>query len=255
MELIFSIMPKNKTVESILDFQTDESSLFWRNQLFEVYSFLNKEKGLKNPLFLERKAYITKELSTFYDKNKDLFQEKKELYKIQWIKNKKEIENIFSNIFQVDCHKLFNNIKVKISLNPICPRYLSKNLFTVFFKFGPEQFLNTSIHELIHFVWFYVWQNHFLDNKIEYEAPHLKWLLSEMVIDTLVQYTDLKYFYKTRGSETPAYNYFYNIKVQNLVLLEKLKELYLKSENIIEFMDSSYQYLTQNEKEIRKQIP
>lgn len=254
MELNFSIMPKEKTIESVLDFQSDGQSFFWRQQLFEVYPFLDKEKGLNPPLFENRKTYISNTLSDFYDKNQAIFKEKKEIYTHQWKNNKKDLVNLFSSIFQIDCHPLFNDIKVEISLNPICPRYLAEKRFTVFFKFGPEQFLNTSIHELIHFIWFYIWQNHFLDNPQEYEAPHLKWLLSEMVIDTLVQCTDLKHFYKIRGSETPAYKYFYSIKVENSFILETVKDFFIKSQNIPEFMNTSYKYLLENKEEILNQI-
>ncbi len=254
MQITIQTMKKRDTLLSILDFQQDSMSLFWKEQLFAAYPTLDKEKWLQVPFSLKQ-PYLTKSVSKIYDTLKKTLIEKKDLFKTRWQLYQEPINSIFSDIFDIDCHNIYNNVITEISLNPICPRYLKEQRFTVFYKYGPEQFLNTCIHELIHFVWFYKWQNHFKDNQTEYETPHLKWLLSEMVIDTLITNSDLKYFYKTLGNERPAYSYFYNMKIQNVFLLEKLQELFLQSQNIIEFMNTSYQYLIKNKNEIVKQIP
>ena len=254
MELNIIISPKEITIQETLMFQTDDQSLFWKTQLFEVYPFLNKEKGLY-PSWHKRKEYLRKELSKIYDDEQKTFHSQLKVYLHQWETNKKALTEIFSNIFNIDCSCLFNQMTAQISLNPICPRYLNTQTFSVFYKFGPKQFLNMVIHEVTHFIWFYVWQQSFYDDKAEYDQPHLKWLLSEMVIDTLIKNTKLSTLYAQEDLDKPAYEYFYNIKIQNTALLDALKKIYLNSPNIQIFMKQAYQYLQINETPIRKQIP
>ena len=121
--------------------------------------------------------------------------------------------------------------------------------------FGSKQFLNIVIHKVTHFIWVYICQKSFHDDKKKYDQPHLKWLLSEMLIDTLIKNTKLNSLYAQKDLDKPAYNYFYDIQIQNTPLLETLKEIYLNSPNIQLFMMHAYQYLQINETNIRKQIP
>lgn len=254
MELNITISPKETTIQETLMFQTDDQPLFWKSQLFEVYPSLDKSKGLYGS-WSKRKEYLTTELSKIYDQEQNTFHTQLKIYLHQWKTNQKTLTEIFSHIFNIDCRPLFNQMHAQISLNPICPRYLNSQTFSIFYKFGPKQFLNMVIHEVTHFLWFYVWQQNFHDNTAEYDKPHLKWLLSEMVIDTLIKNTKLNTLYAQEDLDKPAYNYFYNIKIQNIPLLDTLKEIYLNSKNIQTFMQNSYLYLQINETTIRKQIP
>lgn len=254
MGISIQIMQKQKTIESILDFQTDSMPPFWREPLFKCYPFLDKEKGFYPP-FQIRKDYLTQALSHFYTQNYQAFLEKQKLFFEHLKHNQKQLLPVFNNIFNIDCKPIFDTTLIEISLNPICPRYLNEKRFTIFFKFGPEQFLNTVIHELIHFVWFFIWQKHFNDSSNEYESPHLKWILSEMVVDTLVKNTELNQFYKARGNETPAYSYFYDMHIQNKPVLDTLSLFFKQSKEITLFMEKAFQYILTYENEIRKQMP
>ena len=64
---------------------------------------------------------------------------------------------------------------------------------------------------MIHFIWFYIWQQHFTDNTEEYENPHIKWILSEMVIDTIIKYTEIGNLYPEPYKHHLAYEYFYDM--------------------------------------------
>ena len=61
-------------------------------------------------------------------------------------------------------------------MNPICPRFLKERFFDVFYKNSEYGALGMSIHEMIHYVWFYVWNRLFNDSYDEYETPSLKWI-------------------------------------------------------------------------------
>ncbi len=49
-----------------------------------------------------------------------------------------------------------------------------------------DAFLGVTLHEIIHFVWFHVWNQEFRDSYEEYERPSLKWILSEMVVESIM---------------------------------------------------------------------
>lgn len=67
MDLSVKIMSKIDTLSSILNFQTDDTSVYWRGALFKAYPFLDEKKCL-NMAWNERKEYLTAELSKIYDK-------------------------------------------------------------------------------------------------------------------------------------------------------------------------------------------
>lgn len=253
MDLSIKIMNKKNTVANILKFQTDETSDYWRDKLFDMYTFLDKEKSAKMP-WEKRKQYLSSELSLYYDKVKSVLQNKRiESQKI-WSENKNAINMIYSKVFGIDCYHILNNMVAEISLNPICPRNLKHNNFTFFYGGDSNNFMKTALHEMIHFVWFYVWQQYFADKPAEYEAPHMKWILSEMVVDTLVKKTEITTLYPEPYKEKPAYKYFYDMKINNAPILSTLEKLKDKSKNIREFMETSYKYCLENEDSIRIQM-
>lgn len=175
------------------------------------------------------------------------------LFQKIWDDKKENINNVYSKVFGIDCHDLFNNMIAEISLNPICPRDIRHQSYSVVWSGNGSDFLKTSLHEMIHFAWFYIWQYHFKDSRNDYESPHLKWILSEMVVDTLIKNTDIGYLYH-RTDEYPAYEYFYEIKIGHKFLLDELSFFYINARDIIQFMEQAYQYCQDNEQTIRKQI-
>ena len=46
-----------------------------------------------------------------------------------------------------------------MSFNPISPRYLDEQAFDVFWLNSERGALGMALHEIIHFVWFRVWQD------------------------------------------------------------------------------------------------
>lgn len=172
-----------------------------------------------------------------------------------WATKQQDVITTFTNVFNLDCHNLFNNMQAEVSLNPICPRNINNNSFTVFYKDDENKFLKTALHEIIHFIWFHIWQKHFQDDKNDYEAPHLKWILSEMVIDTFVSNTEISKLLSQANHKNMAYTYFYTMEINNYPILETLSHLFQKSPNITSFMEEAYQYCLDNEAAIRKQIP
>lgn len=108
---------------------------------------------------------------------------------------------------------------------------------------------------MIHFVWFYVWNRTFGDSYDEYESPSMKWILSEMIVESIMKDPRLSsinpYFPREEGG--CIYPYFFDMKVDDKLILETLDEMY-HSQNIIDFMKNSYEYCVEHETEIREHI-
>jgi len=253
MELSVQIMSKAATIESILRFQTDKTSIYWRDPLFKMYPFLDKKKGLKAS-WKNRKKYLKTTLNNYYDQTAAALVSKAKVFNNCWSVHQENIIKIFTDVFDIDCKVLFNNMSAEISLNPICPRDLNNYHFSVFYKNDEKRFLETALHEIIHFVWFYLWKSYFNDDCKEYEAPHLKWILSEMVVDTFVRNTKIGQLFSPDGRNNAAYKYFYTMKVNDTLILETLSRIYQKSQNLRQFMEQVYKYCQDHEQALREQM-
>ncbi len=253
MKLDVDVMPCEDTINSILHFQTDDNSLYWRETLFQVYPSLDKSKGFDADWCI-RREYLREQLAVLYVQVENELKAKADMFNQFWLERKNEVEKVFSDVFQIDCTNILDDMTAQISLNPICPRDIYRHFFTIFYRYGKEQFLMTAIHEMIHFVWFYIWHKHFKDSVSHYDAPHIEWLLSEMVIDTFVHHSDIGIFFDSSRIEKPAYRYFYDMKVKGEPILAMLEEFYLNATSITDFMEKAIQYCRENEECIRKQV-
>lgn len=253
MKLVVDVMSCEDTINSILHFQTDDNSLYWRETLFQVYPSLDKSKGL-DAVWDVRKEYLCEQLRLLYLQVENDLTVKAKIFNQYWLERKKEVTEVFSKVFQIDCENILDDMTAQISLNPICPRDIHCHFFTIFYRYRKEQFLMTAIHEMVHFVWFLIWHKYFKDSVSHYDAPHLEWLLSEMVIDTFVHHSDIGIFFDSSRIERPAYRYFYDMKVKGEPILAMLEEFYLSATSITDFMEKAIQYCRENEECIRKQV-
>jgi hypothetical protein len=227
---------------------------FWSEPLYHFYPQLDKDYTKILP-FDERNAYIERELRMIYMEEENTINEKVTSYSKHWENCKEQITAALSDAFEVDCHELFNDFTCNISMNPIEPRFLKEHSFDIFYLNSASGAIGESIHEIIHFVWFYVWNQIFGDSYEEYEAPSLKWILSEMVVESFMKDPRLcsinPYFPRENGG--CIYPYFFDMTVNGELILDTLDEMFRK-QCIGEFMKNSYAYCMQHEVEIRKQI-
>ncbi len=166
-----------------------------------------------------------------------------------------EISDAFSGAFGIDCSAMLNDISGNIGTNPVCPRRIKENVgFDVPFFRDAEWILRTVLHEMVHFVWFRIWNEHFMDSWEEYEMPHLKWVLSEMIVDPIIRNSSLsKYFSNIENDQTIAYNYFYDMEIGGAPILKTLADFY-KNNSITECMEKAYAYCVEHETELREKI-
>lgn len=254
MELTFLNPGVEAMLESILEFQTETETPFWSEPLYHFYPRLDRAYAAALP-FPERKRYLEQTLKTVYAELESTINEKAALYSGYWERCRGQITAALSDAFEIDCGRLFPDLRCHIGMNPIQPRYLKEQYFEIFYLNSEKGAIGVAIHELIHFVWFFVWNRLFGDSYEEYERPSLKWILSEAVVESVMKDTRLSsinpYFPREHGG--CIYPYFFNMKADGVPLLDTLEEMY-RSRGIEAFMKNSYAYCLEHEAEIRSHI-
>lgn len=254
MEITFVNPGIDAMMEEILYFQDDGETGFWSEPLYSFYPQLDKAHALRLPLD-ERKAYINQTMRAVYAELKETLNGKIALYARHWAACKGQITAALSDAFEVDCAGMFNDLQCHVSLNPIEPRFLQEHRYSTFYLNSERGAIGEAIHELIHFVWFHVWNQRFGDSYDEYERPSMKWILSEMVVESIMKDDRLStinpYFPRENGG--CVYPYFFDMMVDGQPILDTLDGLY-RNQRIADFMQSSYAYCLKNEAVIRQHI-
>lgn len=254
MEITFVNPGVDYMIQSIMHFHAEGEAEFWSEPLYHFYPQLDKAYAISLPV-AERKDYIERTMRAAYAELEDTISEKVTLYSHHWNACKAQITAALSEAFSIDCTGLFNDLRCNLSLNPIEPRFLKEHCYDTFYLNSAKGAIGGGIHEIIHFVWFYVWNQLFGDNYNEYERPSLKWILSEMVVESVMRDERLSsinpYFPRENGG--CVYPYFFDMMVDGKPILDTLDAMY-RSQNIEDFMRSSYAYCQEHEAEIREHI-
>jgi hypothetical protein len=245
-------MGMSETIDSILCFLHDYCNSYWIMPLFQAFPNLDKEKVFDAP-WPKRKLYLQSAMQKIYYETLPQMDKKTAAINEYWQGKETDVNQAFSETFGIDFNALFNNMVAETSLNTICPRFLSETRFTFFYRKTPEQFMDTALHEIIHFAWFHIWQNTFHDDRREYEYSHLKWLLSETVVDTFANNSKIGELFSEHGRKQAVYPLFYSMIVGGRPILETLADLY-KASDTAGFMTAAYEYYKTHEMEIRSQF-
>lgn len=133
--------------------------------------------------------------------------------------------------------------------------FLKERYFDIFYRNSERGALGMSIHEVIHYIWFYIWNKHFGDSYAEYDSPSLKWILSEMVVESIMDDRRLAEInpYYPRKNGGCVYGYFQDMIIRRKPVLDTMRELY-KDTHITDYMEKAYGYCLENETAIRQHI-
>lgn len=254
MKLELVIPGLAEMTESIMAFQQEDTTPFWSESLYRFYPRLDREYAMCLS-FPEREGYLREKLARIYEEERDNLEEKRRSYAAHWQRCCPQIEEALSEAFDVNCKELLNDMVCHISLNPISPRFLREHSFEVFWLNSERGFVGTAIHEIIHLVWFHVWHQVFGDDWEEYEAPSLKWILSEMVVEPIMSDPRLAQInpYYPRENGGCIYPYFFDMYAEGEPVLDTLTRMY-RSQDIRSFMKNSYAYCQKQEQQIRTHI-
>jgi hypothetical protein len=254
MEVTFINPGVDYMIQSIMHFQAEGEAEFWSEPLYHFYPQLDRTFAASLPV-AERRDYIQRAMRAAYAELENTINEKVTVYSHHWNACKAQITAALSEAFSIDCTGLFNDLRCNLSLNPIEPRFLKEHCYDTFYLNSAKGAIGGGIHEIIHFIWFYVWNQLFGDNYDEYERPSLKWILSEMVVESVMRDERLSsinpYFPRENGG--CVYPYFFDMMVDGKPILDTLDAMY-KSQDIEDFMRSSYAYCQEHEAVIREHI-
>ncbi|HLD16063.1 MAG TPA: hypothetical protein VJB94_05855 [Candidatus Nanoarchaeia archaeon] len=166
----------------------------------------------------------------------------------EWDKNGEELLIALSKVVEKEWPADCKEIKAWISLNPICPRFLEKRAFDLYWRFSPDKMKVVALHEILHFIWFEKWKEIFPKyRKEEFENPHLVWKLSEMVPLSVLNDNRIQDIFK---HEPSVYNEWKFKQIERKPLLEHLQEIYNKRSSFADFMKKSWKFVKKHEKEI-----
>lgn len=255
MNIVYQNPGFEHSIDSILLFQTDGQTPYWSDALVYFFPQIEKEQ-LANLPFEAKKDYLSDRLSDVYHREiRSEIDEKVHAYTRHFLKYKPQIEDALSQAFSLDTRTIFHEITGNITMNPVGPRFLKEHSFDLFYKNSERGAIGVSLHEAIHFLWFHVWNHHFGDHYEEYENPSLKWILSEMVVESIMSDKRLRSInpYYPRENGGCVYGYFQDMIIDGKPILETL-DAYYREHHIHDFMERSYQYCLTFEKEIRAHI-
>ena len=239
-------------IDFILFHQKDGTPEWWRKQLFKAYPDLNY-KYTKSVPEKERFEYITSQMKFQAKKIQPIVENSIKMFQESWnalVAGK--LNAAYSSAFDNDCSDILNDMAAEVGLNPICPRNVSDHTFDIYHYFETNYAISTALHEITHFAWFTFWQKHFKDDPEEYDFPQLKWLLSEIVVETIIRNSDIETL-----AEPPqyiAYSYFYDMTINGELIFDTMKRMYLERKDIYDFMERSYAWIKDNESELRAKI-
>ena len=173
--------------------------------LYKKYPKLINAIDMNMDIYQIEKA-VSIAISESYQENKEDIMQKIEEFKENW----KKVQNELLDRLVSDMNSDFRAnsiITIKIGNAPLCPRWIDELSFYV-----PSYIKNfnlIALHECCHFLFFNMYELLFGKcDKEEYDYPSDLWLLSELIIDPILN----KDFYtRIIGEEIKAYDYFYDI--------------------------------------------
>jgi len=212
-------------IASLKMFLTEPNSIaLYLVDYFHLDDFFNKNAT-------ERDLLLKEKIGDLYRNNQDLLAKKVALCQKQWDQQEAFVNAEFQKIFGRDCDL---NCVAYVNFNPICPRFIESREFDVNAMDDNAGILETSIHEIIHFAWFQDWQEQFPNTThADMNVPSQGWLISEIAVDPIFKNSELKQLLV----RNPAYDHFYQEKINNQNMMEVVNDTYRLSSSIKDFQN------------------
>ena len=246
---------QHKDFDDDLDFilfhQKDGTPIWWQKQLFKAYPDLDYEYAVSLSES-KRFEYITEQMKKKTEKRKSVVDNSIKIFSDKWSEISDKLNDVYSNAFDNDCNNILNDMVANVGLNPICPRDIQNHSFDIYHYFDSQYAITTALHEITHFVWFYFWNKHFQDDSTEYDFPNIKWLLSEIVVETIIRNSEINNLIKQ--PQYIAYSYFYDMTINGELIFDTMKKMYINRTDIYDFMEKSFNWIKNNESELREKI-
>ena len=104
------------------------------------------------------------------------------------------------------------------------------------------------MHEVLHFLWFEKWKQIFPETlEKEFDAPHLCWMLSEMVPKAILSDKRIQRIFKHKPS---VYNEYVFAKIDGKPLLSWIGKFYHERKDFEDFVRKSWEFVNKYKREI-----
>ncbi|MBT3397910.1 hypothetical protein HOA55_04895 [archaeon] len=242
------VLGEVKDYLGILEYFVLSDNMFRKGCLSQYPKFkeiLKKSKNEKEDLRLF--------FESFNKKNKKKLQKLVEKTKKAWAPLNNKIMKAFEDLHQIKWTKKHSNFTARITLCPVCPRYLEYNAFDVYYRFNEKRIIDTFLHELSHFIFFEKLKKVYPKiNSKEFEHPHLIWKMSEVMPGIILQDKKIQEIYKNK--EISVYDNIKKIKIEGKLLLEIFQKFYDERNDFESFIKKSYGFIKKHKKEFERQF-
>jgi len=242
----FEIAPVEETIPILHRFLNPrEGRSDWSHFIYKQYPDL---KDLLDDVDEreKREKIENKFFSDYFDREKEKIQAKAELFQKEWDKINTPVMETLSNIMEQEWSLDDKEISARASVNPICPRWIKRRMFDVFYMKDIDGMKATTIHESSHFIYFDKWQAVFPETEEnEYDQPHLAWHLSEMVPGVILNDERMKAVFEY---DHKSYSEYYELMIEGKSVISHLQGFYDGREDFEDFLRKSWDFVNKNKK-------
>jgi hypothetical protein len=219
----------------------------WSSRIYDAYPDLASRISEK-----EKKKKREAEYAFFketYEKETHLLKKQRDRFQTEWDGISNKVMEVFTEVIEQGWSDIDTIIHARVSLNPICPRFIKTRTFDVYYKQDAERMKATAIHELLHFIYFEKWKSIFPETKPrEFDYPYLVWHLSEMVPRVILNEKRFQNIFKHEHS---SYKVYEQAIIEDRPLLSYLQAFYDQKTNFEDFVRKSWQFVQAHKKEIK----
>jgi hypothetical protein len=152
-----------------------------------------------------------------------------------------KLKKITKAISDVVCEEWapINTINIYLGACPVAPRFIDVHSFLLPYYHDKLFLMNTSAHEMIHFLYFKKWASFFPTHKAEdFEYPNPVWVLSEILVAVIGNDRRIK---KVVGSKFNIYENWREFKFEGKNLLDLFTDIYRNSKSFDVFLTRSWE--------------
>lgn len=233
----FEKMTLEDNINTILDFNknfTDFDKYLFK--MFPELSNLNKNISKE-----EKIKHIKEVVTKKYNSNSLLLEEAVTRYQKNWDKHNDKYMSSLSEYLNTQWPESTKTIKTKIGFIPIFPRYLDHFAFSTNPYLQEPELIKVTAHEVLHFLWFKKWMElHPNTPRANFDSPYSIWKYSEMVTDSILNSKEMSNDYPINEK---SYDYFYDIKDGDKLVMNELKKIYEKNDSIENKINKGYGYV------------
>ena len=244
----FSVVPLDK-IFSLIHYLLNpvKGDWDWSNAIYKNYPELkDKLQNIKDKK--ERKEIEYHFFTEVFNKERIELEKRAKIFQREWNKINDDIMLVLSKVIEQEWSEKDKKIFARISLNPICPRYIKQRTFDLFYKQKPKYMKSVAIHEILHFMYFEKWKKIFpKTNEKEFDTPHLVWQLSEMLPGIILNDKQVQNVFKYKFD---SYKEYENVKLNGKPLLSYLQDFYDNRKNFADFLRKSWKFVKKYEKVI-----